>query len=252
MDESKSKKRFLGSALHWFAYRDKTWSTISISSLFMLATLWASFVIFGDHFGSAFANWMPIISAPVVLAFVLGMFWRGSLQTLLSLCGAISTYFGFYAYSKFLVLPVSQSAIVTNKLGVGQTALAASIDSTATYYFLMGIFAFVFVLLLTYRPRLFRAKGNNFALPYPVWTDRDRAMDEMLSATTMLVPVSGLMDYAERHLSTKYRYLVILIGGKRYFVSPDDWVPQGSFIVRDARSRSLLGIPKVADGFNIW
>jgi hypothetical protein len=43
-----------------------------------------------------------------------------------------------------------------------------------------------------------------------------------------------------------------MIGGRIYFVSPYSWVPQGSDIVRDKESGSLLGIPKVPDGFNIW
>jgi hypothetical protein len=68
----------------------------------------------------------------------------------------------------------------------------------------------------------------------------------------MLVPLQGLLSYGERHLSAKYAYLVVSIGGKRYFVTPNDWVPEGSFVVRDKQSGTLLGIPKVPDGFNVW
>jgi hypothetical protein len=43
-----------------------------------------------------------------------------------------------------------------------------------------------------------------------------------------------------------------MIGGTTYYVSPDDWVPENSRVIRDKESGSLLGIPKVPDGFSIW
>jgi hypothetical protein len=35
-------------------------------------------------------------------------------------------------------------------------------------------------------------------------------------------------------------------------LSPEDWIPENSNVVRERVSGSVLGIPKVPDGFNIW
>jgi len=43
-----------------------------------------------------------------------------------------------------------------------------------------------------------------------------------------------------------------MIGVRIYFVFPEDWVPERSNVIREKVSGSLLGIPKVRDGFNIW
>ena len=64
--------------------------------------------------------------------------------------------------------------------------------------------------------------------------------------------MQSLLRFADQHLVAKYRYIQILIGGRIYFVSPDDWVPEGSNVIREKESGSLLGITKVPDGFNIW
>jgi hypothetical protein len=47
--------------------------------------------------------------------------------------------------------------------------------------------------------------------------------------------------------------LQVIIGGRIYFVSLDEWVAQcTTYIIREKDSDSLVGIPKVSDGFNIW
>jgi hypothetical protein len=61
-----------------------------------------------------------------------------------------------------------------------------------------------------------------------------------------------LLNFAEQHIATTYKYITIMIDRTIYFVSPDDWVPQDTLVIRDRETNSLLGIPKVPDGFNIW
>ena len=68
-----------------------------------------------------------------------------------------------------------------------------------------------------------------------------------------LIPVQSLLSFGERHLISNYKYIQVMIGGRIYFVSLDEWVPQSTtYIIRDKQSGSLVGIPKVPDGFNIW
>ncbi|MRN69405.1 MAG: hypothetical protein FIO04_06870 [Nitrosopumilales archaeon] len=68
-----------------------------------------------------------------------------------------------------------------------------------------------------------------------------------------LIPVQSLLSFGERHLISNYKYIQVMIGGRIYFVSLDEWVPQSTtYIIREKGSGSLVGIPKVSDGFNVW
>ena len=129
-----------------------------------------------------------------------------------------------------------------------RTPLAAVAD----FYFLMGIFALILCTAVAFRPSIFRAKGNPVVPPYPVWTnDKDPRLRYGASVVS-LIPVLSLLSFAEHHLVAKYKYIQIMIGGKIYFVAPEDWVPEHSNVLREKVSGSLLGVPKVPDGFNIW
>ena len=91
-----------------------------------------------------------------------------------------------------------------------------------------------------------------------IWTNEiqkqkrySRATFRYGRAVISLIPVQSLLSIVEHHLVAKYRYIQIMIGGRIYFVSPDDWVPEHSSVIREKGSGSLLGIPKVPDGFNL-
>jgi len=63
------------------------------------------------------------------------------------------------------------------------------------------------------------------------------------STTTKLIPLSALLTFPEQHLVAKFKYVTMIIAGNRYLVSPYDWVPEGSVVVRDRKSGSVIGIP---------
>jgi len=108
----------------------------------------------------------------------------------------------------------------------------------------MGIFASSLGMAVAFRPQV--------GLPYPVWTN-DKDLKLRYGATVVsLIPIQGLLSIAERHLIEKYGYIQVMIGVRIYFASPEDWVPENSNVVREKVSGTLLGIPKVPDGFNIW
>jgi len=231
----------------WFDKRRSLWTVSSVCSLITLFCLWIS-VAFLEPASLVIRPAATIIAIPLVILAVLGISWRGSIPMFLSFAGGACAYFPFYIYARFDDLQYLPP-LVTNKLGVGRLVMHQSPDATANLYLLTGIFAFSLALVLAYKPSIFWAKGSRIGKTYPRWNS---SIDQKsaLSSSVMLVPVQGLLSYAERHLSAKYAYLLLLIGNKKYFVAPDEWVPQGTFVLRDRRSGSLLGIPKVPDGFN--
>jgi hypothetical protein len=88
-------------------------------------------------------------------------------------------------------------------------------------------------MAVAFRPSIFRAKGTQDGLPYPVWTN-DKDLKLRYGATVVsLIPIQGLLNIAERHLIAKYGYIQVMIGVRIYFVSPEDWVPENSNVVRE-------------------
>jgi hypothetical protein len=123
--------------------------------------------------------------------------------------------------------------------------------TVATFYFLIGLFSAFLCVGVAFRPSFFRARGAPTGLPYPVWSINDKDQKFRYGASVVsLIPVQSLLSFSERHLISKYKYIQVVIAGRKYFVSLDEWVPQSmTYIVRETDSGSLVGIPKLSDGF---
>jgi hypothetical protein len=234
----------------WFNQRRKFWvwtSVFSLASLVVMHLLYT--VIAGSDL--QVGRWLVFLGLPLLALFVISTFWRGSIQTFLSLAGTVSMYAGMFYVNTLAHGLETLPLVVTNKLGVGRFAEVSSTASLSSLYFFIGLFALVLCLLISLRPSFFRAKGRGAGTSYPVWTIKDDPTLMLEDKSNTLTPVINLLSVLERHVVTKYRYIVVVIYGRTYFVSPDDWVPKGSNAIRDEESGSLLGIPKVPDGFNI-
>ena len=248
---SATKAGLLDRIHDWFYTRRTFWSLISVCSLGALIFLWVACAFLGPV-SVLVRPTGTILAGPLLILFMAGIFWRGSVQMFLSFAGAAASYLSFYIYARFGDL-VSLPSVVTNRLGVGKLVSPGSPSSLAELYFLSGIFAFSFALVISYKPSIFWARGSRTnSIPYPFWSSSKERESAVGGGSVMLVPLQGMLSYAEKHLSARYAYLLVLIGDKKFFVQPNDWVPQGSFVLRDRRSGSLLGIPKVPDGFSVW
>jgi len=209
-------------------------------------------VILLSTFSPHIRDGLYAILIPLLLTYVISIFWRGSTTAILSLMGAICLYGGmFFTYAlagSHQVLP-SQ---VADRLGYGLRHEVPPVDTVAEFYFLMGIIALVMCMIVTFKPSIFRAKGSSIWTPYPVWNANHDTYPSHGSGVYSLIPVRNLLSYKEVHVVSRYRYIQISVGGRIHFVSPDDWVPYDSIVIREKKSGLLLGIPKVPDGFNIW
>lgn len=234
----------------WFNQRRKFWAWTGVFSLASLVVMHLFYTVIAGG-NVQVGRWLEFLAFPLLALLVISTFWRGSIQTFLSLAGTVSMYAGmFYIYTMANGLETLPQ-VVTNKLGVGRLAEVSSTSSLSSLYFFIGLFALVLCLVISLRPSFFQAKGRVAGTSYPVWTTRDDPTFVFKDKSSTVIPVTNLLSVLERQLVTKYRYIVVVICGRRYFVSPDDWVPKGSNVIRDEESGSLLGIPKVPDGFNI-
>jgi hypothetical protein len=242
---------FIDAIQGWFRQKDMFWTLITLLTLFSIVILQVLF-IFLTGINAHIRNGIDSFLVPLLVLFVVSIFWRSSLATILSLAGVLCLYAGmFYIYDNQALLQVKPSHIAS-KLGYGSTLTEAPLGIVADYYFLMGIIALILCTAVAFRPSIFRAKGAPaVGLPYPIWTNDKDPKLRYGRPVVSLIPVQSLLSLVEHHLVAKYRYIQITIGGRIYFVSPDDWVPEYSSVIRDKESGSLLGIPKVPDGFNL-
>lgn len=255
MKNSGSKSvSFIDLIQEWFRKRSRFWTFISLSSLTSVIVL-QLFLVLQSEINPDIRQGIDSILVPLLALFVFSIFWRGSIPTFLSLAGAMSVYAGmFYFYAKVASLQTLPTTLAHKyKAGdVDTLALLASVPSVGTFYFLVGMLALFLSLAIALKPSLFHAKGTRFRQPYPVWASEDHLTSSSTVNARQMVPVMGLLSFAEHHLVGKYKYILVIVGGKTYFVSPYDWVPEGSIVIRDKESGSLLGVPEVSDGFNVW
>jgi hypothetical protein len=247
----KERGAFIDEIQDWFRKRSSFWTLVSFVCLVSIIIL-QILVILLSGINPHIRNGIYSILLPLLVFFVVSIFWRGSTPTILSLVGVMCLYVGmFFVFAELGSLKVMPPQMA-NRLGYGIMHEGPPADAVADFYFLMGIFALILSVAVAFRPYIFRARGTPTWVPYPVWTTDNDPKLSYGRSVMRLIPVQSLLRFADQHLVAKYRYIQILIGGRIYFVSPDDWVPEGSNVIREKESGSILGITKVPDGFNIW
>jgi len=247
---ARERGEFIDTIQGWFLPKSRFWALISVLSIFSLIILQIIFSIATEINPNARQD-IEFLILPLLTLFVFSIFWRGSIPTFLSLTGSLMTYAGmYYIQAKYAGLQ-NLPPTIANRLGYGTISESHfHIYPYAQLYFLSGIFFLTLCLVIALKPSFFRAKGTKYS-PYPIWSN-DNIETIPGKNFSPLIPVSSLLSFAEQHLATTYRYIILMIYERIYFVSPDDWIPQGSKIIRDKETGSLMGIPKIPDGFNIW
>ena len=243
------RQDFIDKVQGWFLQRNKFWTQITfvaLASIIILQFFLTFLTGINPHIRLAI---YPIL-IPLLLLFVLSIFWRNTITAFLSLAGAICLFTGmYYVYaSRYeIIQSMSSSLSHTTTTHMHLPPLAA----VATFYFLIGLFSAFLCVGVAFRPSFFRAKGALTGLPYPVWNSNNPRLKfgSNNNSILSLIPVQSLLSFGERHLISHYKYIQVVIGGRIYFVSLDEWVPLSmTYIIRDKQSGSLIGIPKI-DGY---
>ena len=241
------KGDFIDEVQRWFLQRNKFWTQITFVALASIIIL-QFFLTFSTGINPHIRLAIYPILIPLLLLFVLSIFWRNTITAFLSLAGAICLFVGmYYAYaSRYEIIQSMSSSLSHTTTQMHFPPLAA----VATFYFLIGLFSAFLCVGVAFRPSFFRAKGALTGLPYPVWTsDNPRLKFGSNNRILSLIPVQSLLSFGERHLISNYKYIQVVIGGRIYFVSLEEWVPLSStYIIRDKQSGSLIGIPKDSYG----
>jgi hypothetical protein len=152
------------------------------------------------------------------------------------------TYGGMLFFHMISATTQLVSPTVANRLGYGIKHIAViAPNSVADRFFIVGVFALAFCLAIAIRPNFFKPKDSQ-ELPYPIWKhQRDLELVKGSNAKR-LIPISSLITFAEQNLVTKYKFITVIIGGRKFLTSPYEWVPEDSSVVRDKESGSIIGI----------
>ena len=104
----------------------------------------------------------------------------------------------------------------------------------------IGLLNITIGMILAHRPSLIYVKNRlPFEYPYPIWDGKMKVGSQF---NYPMVKVRSLLNEKERWLLYKYRYVLILVNKKIYFVKPTDFVPENSIILRSKTGKSLIGV----------
>jgi hypothetical protein len=225
----------------WFQKKGQFWLVLSIltfSSVLVLQILFS----FASQANPAARQQAEFLIIPVLALFTFSIFWRNIFCTFLSFTGAMLTYGGMFFFHTINATTQLVTPYITNRLGYGIKHIAIiAPNSVADRYFIVGAFALAFCLAIAIKPSFFKPKDSQ-GIPYPIWKHRRDLELAKGSNATRLVPLSSLMTFAEQNLVAKYKYIAVIIGGKKFLTSPYEWVPEDSTVVRDKESGSIIGI----------
>ncbi len=232
---------FIESIQIWFQHKNQFWLLISILSFSVVVVL-QIFLSFASEANPSARQQSEFLVAPILAIFTLSTFWRSVVHTFLSFTGALITYGGMFLFHVTSVTAQLVTPYTANRLGFGIKHLVIiSPNAIADRYFIVGMFALVFCLVIAIKPKFFKSKDPD-DLPFPVWRHSKKFVLTQKSGLIKFVPVSAFLTYEEQHFIAKYKYIVLIISGTKFLVTPYDWVPDDSVVIRDAKSNSIIGI----------
>lgn len=225
----------------WFQHKNQFWLLLSILTFGAVLVLQVLF-IFASQVNPSARQQSEFLIVPVLALFVLSTFWRSLVHTFLSFTGAMITYGGVFLFHTVNATTQLVTPYVANRLGYGiKHMVTTSPNVVADRYFIVGVFALAFCLAIAIKPNFFKPKDAD-DLPYPVWKHSKNFETVQKSSLVRLISLSSLLTYEERYVVTRYKYIIVVINGRKYLVTPYEWIPEDSTVIRDEESNFIIGI----------
>lgn len=173
---------------------------------------------------------VPILIVPMVLAVV----WKRSFATVIMAIG--------------LLCMLGSMMLLPHILLIGSIS-KDKFYATSLRSFLLGIAMVAISMVMVYKPEMFYARNrprDDDEDSIKVWdgsSSSNSSSNSRMASSKLLIPLRKLLDDRENMLLPVYRYVLVIIDGVTYLVSPDDYVPVGSMVVR--RDGMFIGVRKV-------
>lgn len=232
---------FIDKIQGWFQHKSQFWLSLSIICLGAILVLEAISVFASQANPDAWQR-AEFLMIPLLVIFIMSIFWRSIVHSVLAFTGALITIYpgAFLFHAAKLATPFEASS-VADRLGYG-IKHTSHVDPhmLANLHFVVGGFVLIFCLAIAIKPDFFRSK-NYDGLPYPVWKGSRDCGNLQNSKNVRLIALSALLSFEERHAIARYKFVVVAIGGRKYLVTPYDWIPQNAVVIRDDSSNSIVG-----------
>lgn len=97
-------------------------------------------------------------------------------------------------------------------------------------------------MVFAYRPSLIQIKDHlPFEYPYPVWNSKRQSTQSRRE----FVLAKSLLTEEEKLLSCRFKYILVLIDGQPFLISPNEKIPSDSIIMRTRSGKALCGISRI-------
>ncbi|MEM1951103.1 MAG: hypothetical protein QXE95_07380 [Candidatus Nitrosocaldus sp.] len=167
----------------------------------------------------------PMLTVPMLLAVV----WKRSFAIVTMVIG--------------LLCILGSMMLLPHMLSIGSIS-KDRFDMASLRAFILGIAMVAISMIMVYKPEMLYARNrpreDNAEDSIKVW---NWSSSSNMTSSRLLIPLRKLLDDRENMLLPVYRYVLVIIDGVTYLVSPDDYVPVGSMVVR--RNGMFVGVRKV-------
>ncbi len=138
--------------------------------------------------------------------------------------------------------PAGKYNLFVETIAERMQSLQSSREFLHLYSLFIGASCIGLGLIFAHRPSLIQIKNHlPFEYPYPIWNSKNQQITQF---SKNLVSTKELLTDKERLLSCRFKYILVLIDGKMYLVSPNEKIPQDSVLMRTKSSKTLCGISR--------
>jgi hypothetical protein len=131
------------------------------------------------------------------------------------------------------------------KASTGYLTFEAINDGTHGF-FLLGVAMVVLGLIVAYKPHILYTRNRPISAEqlwtkYPNWDENLQIANSKIDS---LIGLPSLLNDTERYLLWRYEFILVFIYGTVYRVPIYSYVPTSSTIMRESKSRRIIGAPK--------
>ena len=227
--------------LSWLKSNDRLLLKFTILSMLLLTLVHIYLSISTIDYDSNVFKFLHIITILILIVVFLSILFKGIVPVAISCLGIVLLYGS-------TVLP----SIATDSLGpfyykasYGNLNID-SINRASHGYFLLGISMLIFGIIIAYRPHILYTQNRPESAEklwsnYPIW---DEKLQFAGRTTESLINLSDLLSDTEKYLLWRYEFILVNIYGTAYQVPINSYVPESSIILRESRSRKIIGQSK--------
>ena len=227
--------------LSWLKSNDKLLLKFTILSMLLLTMIHIYLSISTIDFSSNIFKFLHIITILILIIVFFSILFKGIVPVAISCLGLVLLYGSIVIPS----IAIDSLGPFYYKASNGNLNIE-SINRGSHGFFLLGVFMVVFSIIIAYKPSILYTQNrpepaeDNWA-KYPEW---DEKLQFAGTTKESLISLPNLLSDTEKYLLWRYQFILVLIYGTIYQVPVNSYVPESSQILRESKSRKIIGLSK--------